>query len=142
MRIFSRQPRPVPIVEDESPALEHPRWDGYVPASARPPELPVVAIDTEEDDADVDFLANLAAQVEMQQRKRPMSIEGERQRARLQVQTVKVDDEAKLDVFREAQRHDERKARSDQLPVPHVEMSDLLDDLETTRTALRQRRAA
>ena len=120
----------------------HPQWNGYVPASARMAEPPAVVLDDEDDGSDIDFLAGLAAQVEMQQRKNPMAIESERRRARLSVQTVTLKDEERLDVFREMQQHTEKRSRSDTLPVKHVEMTDLLDDLHTMQAALRQRRAA
>ena len=150
MKLFPRRtttpPQPAPQTADP-PATEEPapaRWDGYVPASARAPEPVTVNVDDIEGDADadIDFLATLAAQVERQQRKRPMGIEEERRKARLQVQSVTLPEEVQLDVFREMQRHSERRLRSDALPVPHVELADLIDELETTRLALRQRLAA
>ena len=146
LKLFQRKPPPADDVisrdVSDAPTAPHPSWDGYVPASARAPEPPAVVLDGDGDDTDVEFLATLAAQVEMQQRKKPMSIEGERTRARLQVQTVTLKDEERLDVFRDMQQHTEKRPRSDSLPVQHVEMTDLIDDLHTLQAALRQRRAA
>jgi len=153
MRLFPRATRTNPVTTaaadvappaDEASPAPSGRWDVYVPASARAAEPPTIALDDGdgEDDADIDFLATLAAQVERQQRKRPMSIEEERRKARLQVQKVTLPGDAHLEVFRELQHRPERRLPSDNLPLEHVELADLLDELETTRLALRQRRAA
>jgi hypothetical protein len=113
----------------------------FVPASAIAPEKQRFAMydeTDEESDSEIEFLSALAAQVERQQRgQKPQRF------SRAHLERVKVaDDEDKLNVFRELKDRVEHTSVADTLPVPHVEMSDLLDDLQTTAAALRQRRAA
>lgn len=114
----------------------------YVPVSAIHPEKQRMAIydeTGEEADGELEFLNQLAAQVERDQR-------GQRQpptsRPPARVEHVVVAEEQALEVFRELKDHVERTSITDKLPLQHVEMSDLLDDLQTTAAALRLRRAA
>jgi hypothetical protein len=126
----------VPLVTAGAPDVA-----AYVPASAIAPEKQRLAMydeTDEESDSEIEFLSALAAQVERAQRgQKPQKF------APAVTERVKVgEDEDKLYVFRELNDIVEHTSVADTLPLQHVEMSDLLDDLQTTAAALRLRRAA
>jgi len=121
--------------------IDTPDVSAYVPASAIAPEKQRFAIydeTDEESDSEIEFLSALAAQVERAQRtSKPQRL------APAHVERVRVEDDAdKLNVFRELKDIVEHTSVADTLPLQHVELSDLLDDLQTTAAALRLRRAA
>jgi hypothetical protein len=144
MALFSRRKR-----DEDGEAFDEGGLDdrsrelsAYVPASAVSPEKQRLTIfdDTEEEsDGELAFLNELAAQVERDQRgaRKPV-------RTPARVERVVVAEEQALEVFRELKDRVERTSHADALPLPSqpVEISDLLDDLQTTAAALRQRRAA
>jgi hypothetical protein len=122
--------RPGPRVEDDASL-------SYVPASVRGPEahrFEMYDETDEEDNGEIEFLSALASQIDREQR-------GHAAKGGLPPARDNADEDT-LNVFREMRQRDERTPISDALRIQHVEIGDLLDDLQTTVAALRRRRAA
>lgn len=117
--------------------------DGYVPSSAKAPEwqrfAPVRLDDVDEDDQDVAFLASLTAQVEQGGEERAAEPARRGQLEHAPAPRTGADD---LQVFRAFAHETPAESVLSHIRVQDVEIAELLDELQTMRAAIRQKRAA
>jgi hypothetical protein len=123
--------------EDEAMTIR-PEVVGLLPPSVRPPEtnrftLPEANVPDDAEDADLDFLAALASEVD-----RAASPAPAQKQTPLRGASPRIDD---MQVFREMKDEGNKTIRFDH-QIGDVEMGDLLEELSTVRAALRGRRAA
>jgi hypothetical protein len=144
--IFSRKRRDANSAPDPEnrPEQRHDLLDNYLPASARPYEKQrlIAAYGTDDDadgpDEDIEFLESLVTEIDRQPFEEPKRLPP----ATIETVAAPVDEETKLNVFREMRDQPERARTSQQLGVRDVELDDLLEDLSTTAAAIRRRKAA
>jgi hypothetical protein len=138
--------------EDERPRIRD-EATIYVPASVRGPEMQRfqsrianeidVDAELEEDDEDIEFLTSLASQIDADPPIRRTRVSAAsvgpkfKDPERIEVKE-QISDATAMNIFREQAPVHER-SNSPLLDVKEVEMDDLLETLQTTAVALRQR---
>ena len=137
MSLFSKN-RDEKLEYEDEVEREPPRRS-FVPASALAPERKRLGIfdSSEEDDReDLDFLTAVAREAE-----RAAATVREPLGAPASVGTVRLDDH-RMKVFEEMAPVVERNPVMRTVVIPDIELGELLDELATTASALRLRRAA
>lgn len=120
-----------------------------LPASVRHPEanrFTPLGSDFEGDegsDEDIEFLTSIVESVERERAlpARPAPPPARKPPVRRLLAEHEAEAVDHMDLFREMQTH-EPESRPRPIVVPEVDLDDLLEELETTRAALRRRRAA